>query len=329
MPYETIFRKAIASQYYTDTEFRILMDPDPERLHEFFGYAMRLRERAFGRRIGLCAIASAKSGCCSEDCSFCAQSMYYDTGAPEFDVVEPGAIAEQAKQAAESGASRFGIVASGFSPESKELDALVAAVRAARETGLSVDVSVGCLDARKIRELKTAGATGVHHNLETGPNFFPSICTTHDYEDDIAAVRTAKQSGVYVCSGGIFGLGERWEDRLELALTLRALDVDSVPINFLMPVPGTPLENQPMLSQEEALRIVALFRFVLPKAHLRIAGGRHAIFPGADRRRLYAAGASGVMVGDYLTRAGAPAAEDAEDLTAMGLEPEKVTVEAA
>ncbi|WP_167590486.1 biotin synthase BioB [Oceanidesulfovibrio indonesiensis] len=324
MIYEQIFRNAVASEYFTDSEYRALLDPEPSLLHEFLGYARRLRERAFGRRIGLCSIVSAKSGKCSEDCAFCAQSMFYKTGAPEHDVVEPGRVAEAARQAVADGSSRFGIVASGFAPGAGEFDALKAAVRAARGEGLTVDVSVGCLDAREIRALKEAGASGVHHNLETGPAFFPSVCTTHDYEDDVEAVRTAKQAGAYVCSGGVFGLGESWEDRLELALTLRALGVDSVPINFLMPVPGTPMENRPLLSQEEALRIVALFRFIIPQAHIRVAGGRHAIFPGHDRRRLYAAGASGVMVGDYLTRAGAPPAEDAEDLVRLGLEPERI-----
>ncbi|MFW5734026.1 MAG: biotin synthase BioB, partial [Oceanidesulfovibrio sp.] len=274
MPYEKIFRKAVASHHFTDSEFRALLDPNPARLPEMFGYAKRLRERAFGRRIGLCSIVSAKSGRCSEDCAFCAQSMFHDTDAPEYDFVEPGVVAEAARQAAMSGSSRFSIVASGFSPDPKEFEALKESVRAAREAGLAVDVSVGCLDVREVRELREAGVSGVHHNLETGPAFFPSICTTHDYEDDLKALRMAKDGGAYVCSGGVFGLGESWEDRLDLAITLRAVNVDSVPINFLMPVPGTPMENRPLLSQEEALPIVALFRFILPKAQLRVAGGR-------------------------------------------------------
>ncbi len=312
---------------YTDAELRTLMAPSPERLGVLLAGARQLTDAVFGRKRGLCAIVNARSGRCAEDCAFCAQSAHHAVsgGVPEHDFITPEKTAQAAREAVAEGAVRFGVVASGLTQTGAELDALEACVRAAVQATAGealVDVSAGCFDEAACRRLLQAGASGFHHNLETGRAFFPTICTTHDYEEDVAAVRAAKRAGAYCCSGGVFGLGESWEDRLELAQTLAELGVDSVPINFLMPVAGTPLGDRPMLTPNEALAVVALFRFMLPWAHVRVAGGRHAIFPDASRRELFQAGASGVMVGDYLTRSGAPAAQDREDLAALGLAPE-------
>jgi biotin synthase len=195
-------------------------------------------------------------------------------------------------------------------------------VRLVRETGLAADVSVGVLSRERLQRLKDAGLSGVHHNLETARSFFSQICTTHSYEEDVEAVRLALSEGLFVCSGGIFGLGESWAQRAELALTLRELGVQNVPMNFLIPIPGTRMAHRPVLSPAEALKIVALYRLMLPRAHLRVCGGRGAVFGpagGPGQGELFDSGANGIMVGDYLTCAGTPPEADLRLAAALGL----------
>ncbi len=186
------------------------------------------------------------------------------------------------------------------------------------------DLSPGILDWAQLKTLKDAGLKGYHHNLETSASFFPRMCTTHAYEEDVAAVRAGIEAGLYVCSGGIFGIGETWDDRVELALLLRELGVQSVPINFLHPIPGTPLEYRHTLSPEEALKIVALYRFILPDRALRICGGRLAVFGQERKQELLGSGASGLMVGDYLTTSGGDVESDLREIKHAGLTPAKV-----
>jgi len=189
--------------------------------------------------------------------------------------------------------------------------------------GMQPDLSPGILDRSQLKTLKDAGLKGYHHNLETSASFFPSMCSTHAYEEDVAAVRTGIKAGLYVCSGGIFGIGESWDDRVELALLLKKLGVPSVPINFLHPIPGTPLENRPVLAPEEALRIVALYRFILPDRALRICGGRLTVFGQQRKHELLGSGASGLMVGDYLTTRGSDVESDIIEIQDAGLHPAK------
>ena len=188
------------------------------------------------------------------------------------------------------------------------------------DAGLLADTSCGILGRDELEALKRAGCSGYHHNLETARSFFPGVCTTHDYEEDVRAVRLARQAGLYVCSGGIFGLGETWAQRAELALTLRELDVQSVPVNFLHPIPGTPLAHRPPLDRVEASKIVALLRFLLPDKHIRICGGRQTVFGPEHPVEPLEAGASGLMIGDYLTTTGLDAARDLECLGRAGWE---------
>ena len=198
---------------------------------------------------------------------------------------------------------------------------LIAPKRILAALGLAPDLSPGIHDRPQLKTLKYAGLKGYHHNLETSASFFPSMCTTHAYEEDVKAVRTGIEAGLHVCSGGIFGIGESWDDRVELALLLGELKVHSVPLNFLHPIPGTPLENQPVLSPEEALRIVALFRFLLPDRQIRICGGRPTVFSEARKAELLQSGASGIMVGDYLTTRGGSVRSDLDDINRAGLIP--------
>ena len=273
--------------------------------------AQAVRRAFFRNELSLCAIINAKSGACTEDCAFCAQSARHRTQSPRHDFLDPAEIARAARAMKERGASRFGIVASGLAPNEAEFDALCEAVELVRATGLAPDVSVGVLSRPRLPPPKAAGLSGVPHNLEVARSFFPLICTTHSYEDDVEAVRLALAEGLFVCSGGIFGLGESWEQRAELAQTLRELGVQNVPMNFLVPIAGTRMEGRPVLSASEALKIIALYRLLLPTAHLRVCGGRGLVFgPVSGQGALFASGASGMMIGDYLTVAGTPPEAD-------------------
>lgn len=283
--------------------------------------ARAVRRKFFRQDLSLCAIINAKSGACTEDCAFCAQSSRHKTDSPRHGFLDPEEIGRAAAAMKARGAHRFGVVASGLAPSEAEFEKLLRAVSLVRAAGLAADVSVGVLTRERLRRLKDAGLSGVHHNLEVARSFFPLICTTHDYEDDVAAVRLALEEGLFVCSGGIFGLGESWAQRAELASTLRGLGVVNVPMNFLIPIAGTRMEARPTLAPEEALRILALYRLMLPTAHLRVCGGRGTVFGpagGAGQRGLLDSGASGIMIGDYLTIAGSPPEADLELARAMG-----------
>ncbi len=290
--------------------------------------AQAVRRRHFGADLHLCAIVNAKSGNCSEDCAFCAQSGHHATTSPRHDFLDPGAIGHATKAMKARGASRFGIVASGLALGDADFEKLLEAVSRVRAAGLAADVSVGLLGPERLARLIDAGLSGVHHNLETSRSFFPQICTTHAYDEDVQAVRLAVGAGLFVCCGGIFGLGESWEQRAELATTLLELGVQNVPVNFLVPIPGTRLEHRPVLSQPEALGILALLRLMLPGANLRVCGGRGAVFgtagPGHDdagQRALLESGASGMMIGDYLTLKGSLPEADLALARKLGLKP--------
>ncbi|MDR3640674.1 MAG: biotin synthase BioB [Humidesulfovibrio sp.] len=283
--------------------------------------ARAVRRRHLGRTLSLCAIINAKSGACSEDCAFCAQSSRHKTDSPRHAFLDPAEIGRAAAAMKTRGAARFGIVASGLAPSEAEFEKLLRAVALVRGAGLAADVSVGVLTRERLLRLKAAGLSGVHHNLEVARSFFPRICTTHDYEDDVEAVRLALAEGLFVCSGGIFGLGESFAQRAELAETLRGLGVTNVPMNFLIPIPGTRMADRPVLSPAEALHTVALFRLMLPLAQLRVCGGRGTVFGpagGEGQRALFDSGASGLMIGDYLTIAGAPPEADLALARSMG-----------
>ncbi len=287
---------------------------EPQRLRAL---ARDVRDRHRGRRVELCAIVNAKSGRCSEDCAFCAQSAHHRTDAPVHPFIGPEAVAAAAAEARDAGVRRFGIVASGLAPTREEFAGLCGAVARVAALGLEPDVSVGLLTPVRLDALVTAGMRRLHHNLETSASFFPKICSTHAYDEDVDMVREALARGVEVCCGGLFGLGESFEDRAELGLLLAELGVRSVPVNCLTPIPGTRLEGRPVLSPGEATASVALLRLLLPTATIRICGGRETVF-GPDPAPLLEAGADGLMTGNYLTTPGSPAASMAEALARLG-----------
>lgn len=267
---------------------------------------------------GLCAIMNAKSGRCPENCAFCAQSARHRTGAPEYPLVSAGEMAAAARAAEAGGAARFGLVTSGTRLSRRDLERICAAARRIREEcRIGICVSAGLLGAEELALLREAGVTRIHHNPETARSFFPRICTTHDYEEDIAALRLAKAAGMETCGCGIFGMGESWAQRIELLETVRDLDVDSVPVNFLNPVPGTPLGDRTPPAPREALRTVALARLMMPAKDILICGGRLAAL-GAEQSWVLAAGASALLTGDYLTTRGRGYDADRATLDALG-----------
>lgn len=266
-----------------------------------------------------CGILNAKSGRCPENCAFCAQSAHHETGAPVYPFVSQDVILQKAAEAARHGVRRFSLVVSGTMLDEKDVEPLCRAVeRIIAETGMSVCGSLGILTPERAACYREAGVTRYHHNLETAESFFPNICTTHAYERDVESLRAARAAGMEVCSGGIIGLGESREQRAELAWTLAELGVDSVPINFLNAIPGTRLEHMPRLAPQEALRTIALFRIMHPGRDILIAGGRSHVL-GEWQSWLYAAGANGLMIGDYLTTSGAAFEADLAMMRTLGV----------
>ncbi len=298
-------RKIIEGGRLDQTEALEILAAEGAGLSFHLAGAHAVREHFLGNRINLCSIINAKSGKCAENCTFCAQSAHHRTSAPVYPLKDEDEMVRQATAAQQNGAHRFGIVTSGTRINAgPEFDRILAAIgRIRRETSIAPSASLGILDDTAAQALAEAGCATYHHNLETARSFFPQVCTTHDYEEDVETVRVAKRAGMKVCCGGIFGLGESAQQRVEFAATLRDLQVDSVPLNFLNPVEGTPLENQRDLTPLDCLRIIAMFRYMLPERSISVCGGREANLR-AFQSWIFMAGASGTMVGNYLTTQG-------------------------
>ena len=278
-------------------------------LEDLCAGADQIRKALRGAGYELCTIINARSGRCGEDCTFCAQSCHHQTQAQEYPFLEVEEIVRQGKRDEAAGVQRYSLVTAGRAVTGPELDQALAAYRRLREeTGLGLCASFGFQSVEDFRRLMEAGVTRYHANLETSRRNFPNICTTHSYQDKIDNIRRAKQAGLQICSGGIVGLGETWEDRLELALDLAELEVDSIPLNLLTPIPGTPLEGTPPLSVEEVRRIVAVFRYINPTAWIRMAAGRGRFADGGAI--LFRSGANSAITGDMLTTTGTNIAQD-------------------
>ena len=297
----------------------VLRTPD-ERLPDLLARANQVRLESKGRSIKLCGIVNAKSGLCPEDCAFCAQSSHHSSDAPAFPLLEGEDLVEAAGEALERGATEFSIVTSGRSVSGlTELETVGDAVeRISRMDGLEPCASLGLLERPALAYLKRRGLRKYHHNLEAAPSFFPQICGTHDQAEDVATVREAKAEGLSVCCGGILGMGESPEQRVELAFALRELNVDCVPLNFLNPIPGTPLHERPLVSPAEALKIIALFRLALPDKDIFVSGGREVTLRGLQGAMFWA-GANGTLVGNYLTTQGRSPEEDLTLISDLGL----------
>ena len=293
---------------------------DLAQLSQLMAQACALRQEHLGSQVEFCAIVNARSGRCSENCSFCAQSAHHNSSAQVYELLPADEIVARGRLAAAHGAQRFGIVTSGRDcPSGTALDEICRAVEILRSEEIILPcLSLGLLQPHQARRLKEAGAVRYHHNLEAGPDFFPRVCTTHAYEDRVETVLNARQAGLEVCVGGIVGLGETPWQRAELAWAVAGLEPESVPLNFLNPIPGTPLASVRPLSPLEALAAVAVFRLMAPRAHLRTCGGRRQVL-GRLAPLMYLAGASATMTGDYLTTSGAAPNEDLADVEQLGL----------
>ncbi len=293
---------------------------DPAELAQLYATAGAIRHEWKGNFVNTCGISNAKSGRCPEVCSFCSQSAHFTTDAPAYVMKDVETLRTEAREAWNNGVREFSLVASGRAMTNrKELDTVKQAVSAIREdTGMQTCASLGLMSKASLAELQDAGLQAVHHNLETARSFHASIVQTHSYDDEVDTIRAAKSLGMYTCSGGIFGMGETWAHRVELAMELRDLDVDSVPLNFLNPRPGTPLEDRKDLTADDCLKIIALFRLVLPTKDLIVCGGR-SVNLGERQDEIFRVGANGVMLGNYLTTAGRAADTDLTMLEAEGM----------
>ncbi len=312
--------KAIVSRSIQIEDAELLYRLGRERPFLFMAYASEIREYYKGRSIGLCAIVNAKSGLCPENCRFCAQSAHHHTDAPVYGLISAKEIADKGRSAFEAGARHFGIVTSGTRISSDtEWNEIYDSIAALNKFGMKACGSLGMLDVAMAEGLKKHGLFRYHHNLETSASFFDMICSTHTYDEDIETVKIAKSAGLSVCSGGIIGLGEKMHHRIELALLLRELDVDSVPINILNPIPNTPLAGEPALSPLEILLTIGIFRFILPDKDIRLCGGKEK-----NLRQLLplsvVAGCNSFMTGDYLTTTGRSTVNDLEMIRDLGLE---------
>lgn len=292
-------------------------------LYALFQEATKLREQYFGNVISCCAIINARCGNCTENCAFCAQSGHSETGVETYPLKSEEEILKEAETISPH-ADWFSIVTSGRAVQpSKELDDICKTIsKLISEQGLRPCASLGILPKETLLRLKEAGMERYHHNLETAGSFFNQVCTTRTYDDQLNAVIAAKEAGLSVCSGGIFGLGESKAQRVELLDTIRSLDVDSVPINFLVPIPGTKLENQNDLTPFDCLKIVAVARLMMPDKNIRICGGREHNLRDLHSW-LFFAGANGIMIGNYLTTSGRSIEDDMQMLKDLALKPER------
>lgn len=313
---ETLGNKILEGKMITKQEAIELYE---QPLQELCQKANEIRKQFCSNRFDICTIINGKSGRCSENCRFCAQSAYSHTNAAEYPLLPAEEIVAQAKVNDKQGVLRYSIVTSGKRLSDQEVDKMCEAVQNIKEkTGISVCISFGLLKEEQYRKLKAAGVTRVHNNLETSRKNFPNICTTHTFEDKVNAIRAAQAAGLSVCSGGIMGLGETPEDRIDMALTLRELGIKSVPVNMLNPIPGTPLEQNKKLTAEDMCRIVAVYRFILPDASIRLAGGR-GLLPDKGRS-CFLSGANAAISGDMLTTAGITVETDMKLLKELGYE---------
>lgn len=316
--YEQIVEEIIEGRRLgREDDLSFLLEGDLESLKKG---ANRIREELCGNHVDLCTIINGRAGRCSEDCRFCAQSSHHHTGAEEYDVLDTDAFVKACHHNEENGAHRFSIVTAGRTLMGQDFEQIVEAYRQMNEECEKIELcaSHGLLTKEQFVALREVGVKQYHANIETSRRNFPNICTTHSFEDKITCIKAAKEAGFKVCSGGIIGMGETWEDRLDMALTLSELEVESIPLNALIPIPGTPLENMPALTEDEILRTIAMFRFLNPTADVRLAAGRKLMKESG--KEAFFSGANATITGDMLTTSGNNTAQDKEMLEFCGFD---------
>ncbi len=318
----TLAEQILAGDLLSVEQTKRLSEASCGSLDDLLYWASRIRRRFFGNQIRICSIVPGRLGGCSQDCAFCAQSVRYETGIDKTPkVLTDEQIIAAAAEAKRKGVPNFGIVYSGKAVSDAELERLIALTgRIRNEYGLGVCMGLGILNDRQMQRLARAGVVRYNHNLETSRRHFADIVTTHSYDDRIRTIEAAVKAGLGVCAGGIFGIGEREQDRLDMAFELRRLGVDTVPMNFLHPIAGTPLEHAETLKPREILRLIALYRFILPRTHLKVAGGRVLNLRDLQSWIFYA-GCTSILSGHYLTTAGRSVDQDMQMLHDLELTP--------
>ncbi len=317
---KTMTEKVLAGGMITREEALFLAAVDAGETAALFEGANRIRAAFRGNRVDLCSIINAKSGACPENCAYCAQSAAARTDIKTYPLLGTSEVLKSAVETKATGAKRFCIVTSGRKPGSRELQAIARSIESVRKAGLLPCATLGLLSLGELKSLKDAGLNRYHHNLETSKRFFPEVCQTHTFEEKLATIEAAKEAGLELCSGGIFGLGEEWEDRVDMALQVRQSGADSVPLNFLIPVPGTALGGREVLPALEALKIISLYRFLLPQKEVRVCGGRGQCL-GEFGPMVFKAGADGLLIGNYLTKKGCSPEDDLRMIKEQGLTP--------
>lgn len=318
MNIEILKVKALRGEKLTQSEGEWLISEANEE--ELFEAASEITRRCAARKFDMCSIVNARSGRCSENCAWCAQSAHFSTGVECYELLSKEECLRHAKYNEEQGVARFSLVTSGRRCRGKEVEKLEEiSAYLSEKTDLQLCASLGLMLKEDLAKLYARGIKRYHCNLETAPSYFSALCTTHTMEEKIATLRAAREVGMKLCSGGIISMGESAEQRVEFALTLRELEVDSVPLNILQPIKGTPLEKTERLSDTEILRTVALFRFVHPTAYLRFAGGRSSLGE-ATLRKAMEIGVNAAIVGDLLTTIGSTVSEDKEIIKEVGYE---------
>lgn len=316
---QALASKALRNEPLSRPEcLEVLQTPD-ERLLELLDAAFCVRERYFGRKVRLQMLLNAKSGACQEDCHYCSQSAISSAEIPRYGLLPQAQLVEAARRAAAAKAQRYCIVISGRSPLDREIAEIADSVRAIkRELPIQVCCSLGLLTEEQAGKLKAAGVDRINHNLNTSEAYHHSICTTHTFLDRLATIQHARRAGLEICSGGIIGMGEGDEDIIDLALALREVRPDSIPLNMLHPVPGTPLEHCQSLTPQRCLKVLCLFRFLHPRTEIRVAGGREFNLRSLQPLALYAA--DSLFVNGYLTTPGQPAPEAWKMIEDLGFE---------
>ena len=290
-------------------------------LNALLNSANEIRKAFCGDKFNLCSIINARSGKCSENCKYCAQSAHFKTGCETYALLGINPILEMAQENQSEKVHRFSLVASGreLKENDKDMAKIEQIYQILREnTNLHLCASFGIASKKALQKLKDSGVKTYHHNLETSRAFYPQICTTHTYDNRVQTIKNCNEIGLDVCSGGIFGLGESVEDRIDMAFELRELGVSSVPINILTPIKGTPLENSAPLSEEEILRCIAVYRFILPSVYLRFAGGRNKL--GKSVAKALSSGVNSAITGNFLTTTGDTIKSDIELVKSLDFE---------
>jgi len=310
-----IKEKVLRGEVITNEDAMFLVNS--ENKEELYAAADEIRIHFKGDFMEMCSIMNAKSGKCTQDCKWCSQSMFHKTNVEEYELIDLKEAEELAAENAQKGVYRFSLVTSGRSISNKNLDQLCGVYKnIQKKTPIHLCASMGLLNRPQLEKLREAGVGHYHCNIETAPSFFKEVCTSHTMEDKIRTIKMARETGMGICSGGIIGMGETMAQRIEMAFTLRELEIESIPINVLMPVEGTKLAGNKPLTDEEVLTTFALFRFINPEANIRLAGGRNLIAHIQDKA--LKSGVSAALVGDYLTTVGTKINEDKESFSHAG-----------